>query len=117
MYPILFHVPALDLYVRTYWVVVIAGSLVALALAVPRLRDVGIAGQVVWRACVLLALAAFVGGRVHHLMNAWALVRWQLAHDGPGAYLLFAGMHSAGAIIGLVLALPIVLGWYRLPVL
>jgi phosphatidylglycerol:prolipoprotein diacylglycerol transferase len=71
-------------------------------------RLTGIDAWVTFRVYCLLGVAALIGGRVHFLLNhelypflAMGRMPWQ-------------GIHAAGAIIGLLVAAPVVFAYFRL---
>lgn len=118
MYPILFHLHDPEFFVRTYTAVVLVGSAVAFAFAWPRLRRIeGVEPRTIRRICLWLAVGAYVGGRLHQVLNNWEFLRAKVATDGLTSDLVFGGMHAGGAVIGLAIAAAIVLPRHRVPAL
>jgi phosphatidylglycerol:prolipoprotein diacylglycerol transferase len=100
------------------WAVPTYGAMLVLTVAVcfalgPRWAETleGLDRRAVWRAMAVLGVVTFAGGRLHAVLNHWAYFAVQ-----PGAILrVWAGLHAGGAIIALVLAAPLAVGWQRLP--
>jgi phosphatidylglycerol:prolipoprotein diacylglycerol transferase len=104
--------PTVPFTVQAYPVVlaltVVLGTLVALVVA-RRVHGVEVRPAV--RALLLLSIAGILGARLH----------FRLVHGnaGPGEGPIWAiwdgGLHAAGGILALVIAVPIVARWGRLP--
>lgn len=106
MQPLLGVVPGLGFEVRSHAALVVVAIIVC-HLVGPRSaeRVAGIPSKTTRQALILWGIAAFAVGRVHFLMNHWTLV----AETPLPARLLWAGgLHAGGALIGMVLAAPIV---------
>ncbi|MCW5889092.1 MAG: prolipoprotein diacylglyceryl transferase [bacterium] len=97
------------------------GGLLALAAAVCLLvgpwwaaRLEGLDRRAVRRALLLVAVAPWIGGRLHFVLNNWALFA-----ERPSRMLALTdgGLHAAGAILALALALPLGARWAGVPLL
>lgn len=107
MYPFLFRLNQPHLVLNSY------GALIALAVVVcfivaPRWAFIleHIDRAVTRRALVTVAVATFFGGHLHFLFNTWQFA----IHRARAGYLdtlLWTGIHAGGAIVGLVLSLPL----------
>jgi len=65
------------------------------------------------RALLLLVLATLFGGRLHFILNQWPLFQanpWSMLAIWRG------GLHAGGAVIALMLALPLVMRHLELPI-
>lgn len=108
MHPYLLRLGPPRLWVGSYGVC-IALAAVTCWIVGPRWAErlEGFPRWVTRRSLMALGVAAFVGGRVHALWNAWDFV-WARARDGAFDTLLYNGFHAGGAVVATILALPFV---------
>ena len=114
MHPILLDAPSLGITILSYRACLLVAVLVCWLIG-PRwvARLEALDPWNVFRAMVLLGLAAFAGARLHFVLTHWGDFA-----DRPLAALQFwsGGLHAGGGIVLLTVAAPFVLGWLRLPV-
>ena len=113
MHPILLDLPSLGITILSYRVCLLLAVLVCWLIGPPWVaRLEGLDPWSVFRAMVLLGLAAFAGARLH-----FVLTHWSDFADRPLAALQVwsGGLHAGGGIVLLAVAAPLVLGWLRLP--
>lgn len=112
MHPWLGDVPLLGRPLRTGTTLLLLALIVCCMHGARRVRALD---ALAWRrarpAFAAVALAPWVGGHAHFLLNNWAWAAQQ------SAVLLnpIMGFHAGGAMIGLTLSLMVVVGHYRLP--
>jgi phosphatidylglycerol---prolipoprotein diacylglyceryl transferase len=113
MHPILLEIPSLGITILSYRVCLLLAVLLCWLIG-PRWVAAleGLDPWRVFRAMVLLGLAAFAGARLHFVLTHWGDFA-----DRPLAALQFwsGGLHAGGGIVLLTVAAPFVLGWLRLP--
>src|SRR5262245_4485664 len=102
---VLFRIDALGLIVYSHKVMLAVALLFALVVG-PRWaqRLTGLPARLTFRVTVFLAIAALVGGHLHYAINypefAAARMPWE-------------GLHAGGAILGLLLAAPVIFAAFR----
>src|SRR5215470_3139578 len=114
MHPILLDVPSLGITILSYRVCLLLAVLVCWLIGPRWVATLeGLDPRRVFKAMVLLGLAAFAGARLHFVLTHWGDFA-----DRPLAALQFwsGGLHAGGGIVLLTVAAPFVLGWLRLPV-
>lgn len=113
MHQLLFADPAHGVSLRTSHAFLLLAVVVCCWHGARQLRVLDPIG---WRRArsgfLLLAVAPWIGGHLHFLIN-----NWSFALAKP-AWIFFpwTGLHAGGAVIGLALSLPLVLRRYALPV-
>jgi phosphatidylglycerol:prolipoprotein diacylglycerol transferase len=102
---VLFQIDALGLVVRSHWAMLLLAVVVALLVG-PRWAEAfeGIPRRTTFRVHILLAIAALAGGHFHFMINQPLLGMGRMPWEG---------LHAGGAVIGLLLAAPLVFAWYR----
>jgi phosphatidylglycerol:prolipoprotein diacylglycerol transferase len=113
MHPILLDVPSLGITILSYRVCLLLAVLVCWLIGPRWVATLeALDPWSVFRAMVLLGLAAFAGARLH-----FVLTRWGDFADRPLAALQFwsGGLHAGGGIVLLTAAAPFVLRWLGLP--
>lgn len=104
MHP-LFHLPGFDVTLPAYHTLILLAAAVCLAIG-PRWaqRLEGIEPRTTLKALAFLGAAAFIGGRLHFVVNQWGL----FAPRPLDALKVWSGgLHAGGAIVGIVVA-----GWW-----
>lgn len=114
MHPTLLEVQSLGITIASHNACLLLAVVVCFAIG-PRWVAAleGLDPGRVFRAMLLLGLAAFAGARLHFVLNQWADFA-----DTPLAALRVwsGGLHAGGGIALLALAVPCVLRWLGLPV-
>jgi len=107
-------VPFVHLVVSSQQAFVLAAVLVCIWLG-PRWAEklAGFERRTTRCALLCLGLAAFVGGRAHFVAGQWGMFA-----DRPwrALYIWSGGLHAAGAVVLLAVAVPLVCRWMGLPV-
>lgn len=105
MHPVLGHIDAFDLTVRTYPVMLALAVLVGVLLAWPRaLRVEGVTRARLTVVLLCLALGGFFGGRIHYLVNLGSFLYQQVFEHGRYGELFGFSFHAVGSILGLAIA-------------
>jgi phosphatidylglycerol---prolipoprotein diacylglyceryl transferase len=102
MFPTVLNVPALQLIVRSNPLMLLLAAVVGLTLG-PRWAQAleGVDAGKALRALLVLAVAAFLGARLHFVLNNWAPL---FANRPLSALNFWSGMHAGGGIVAMVLA-------------
>jgi len=114
MHPTLIDIPSAGITVASYHACILLAVIVCFAIGPRWIAALdGLDQRRVFRAMLVLGLAAFTGGRLH-----FVLTHWEDFADRPLAALQVwsGGLHAGGSIALLVLAIPLTLRWMRLPV-
>lgn len=114
MHPTLLELPSLGITIASYHACILLAVIVCFAIG-PRWLAVleGLDPRRVFRVMLVLAVAAFAGGRLHFVLNQWS----DFADQPLAALRVWSGgLHAGGAIVFLALALPLTLRWQALPV-
>jgi len=113
MHPILLEISSLGITILSYRACLLLAVLVCFAIGPRWVASLeGFDPRQVFRAMLLLGLAAFAGARLHFVLTHWADFA-----DRPLAALQFwsGGLHAGGGIILLAAATPLVLSWLGMP--
>jgi phosphatidylglycerol:prolipoprotein diacylglycerol transferase len=113
MYPTLVRLPALGLTVSSYHTLILLAAIVCFVIG-PRWAErlEGIDRRIMQRAFLVVAVATFAGGRLHFIINQWALFA---GRPLDALKIWSAGLHASGAIAGLVLSAIWAAHHWRLP--
>ena len=113
MYPTLLEIPSLGITLTSHNACLLLAVIVCCAIGprwVAALDDLD--PQRVFRAMLLLGIAAFAGARLHFVINQWA----DFADQPLTALRVWSGgLHAGGGIVLLTLACPVVLRLLGLP--
>lgn len=114
MHPTLLELPSLGVTIASYHACILLAVIVCFAIGPRWLAALeGLDPRRVFRVMLVLALAAFAGGRLHFIVNQWS----EFADQPLAALGVWSGgLHAGGAIVLLAVALPLTLGWLALPV-
>jgi phosphatidylglycerol---prolipoprotein diacylglyceryl transferase len=114
MHPTLLEVPSLGITLASYHACLLLAVIVCFAIG-PRWVAAleGLDRRRVFRAMLLLGVAAFAGARFHFVLNQWASFA---GHPVNALRIWSGGLHAGGGIVLLALAAPLALGWLGLPV-
>ena len=116
MYPVIAHIEALGWTIRTYPVLLAIAVLAGTAVSIPRLRRLhGVDRAVLIRLVLWSIFGAWVGGRLHFIVNVGRYGRERIFEAGIGG-LLGVSFHAGGAVVGLLLAGWIVARHHRIAV-
>jgi phosphatidylglycerol:prolipoprotein diacylglycerol transferase len=113
MHPTLLDIPSAGIEVASYHACILLAVIVCFAIGPRWIHALeGLDPGRVFRAMLLLAIAAFGGGRLHFVVTHWSDFT-----DRPLDVLSVwsGGLHAGGAIVGLAIALPMTLRWMQLP--
>ena len=114
MHPTLLEIESLGITVAAYHACLLLAVIVCFAIG-PRWVAAleGLDPRRVFRAMLLIGLAAFAGGRIHFVVNNWPI----FADQPLDALRIWSGgLHAGGSIVALALATPLILHWLALPV-
>ena len=114
MYPYLIRLDHPHIWVASYPTLIGLAVVVCLLVAPPWAQSLeGVDRRTMRRILAILAIATFLGGHLHYLLNSWRYVVFRM---NAGVYdtLLWTGIHAGGAVLALVLATMFVALRYRI---